>query len=41
MNYLAHLYLSGDSDEIKLGNFIGDYVKGNKYQNYPCDKPKF
>ena len=35
MNYLAHLYLSGDSDEIKLGNFIGDYVKGNKYLNYP------
>ena len=35
MNYLAHLYLSGDSDEIKLGNFIGDYVKGNKHQNYP------
>jgi len=34
MNYLAHLYLSGDSDDIKLGNFIGDYVKGNKYQNY-------
>lgn len=35
MNYLAHLYLSGDSADIKLGNFIGDYVKGNKYQNYP------
>lgn len=35
MNYLAHLYLSGDSDEIKLGNFIGDYVKGNKYLHYP------
>jgi acyl carrier protein phosphodiesterase len=35
MNYLAHIYLSGDSDEIKLGNFIGDYVKGNKYQDYP------
>lgn len=35
MNYLAHLYLSGDSEEIQLGNFIGDYVKGNKYQNYP------
>ncbi len=35
MNYLAHIYLSGDSDEIKLGNFIGDYVKGNKYNNYP------
>ncbi len=35
MNYLAHLYLSGDSDEVKLGNFIGDYVKGNKYQKFP------
>ncbi len=35
MNYLAHIYLSGDSDEVKLGNFIGDYVKGNKYQDYP------
>lgn len=35
MNYLAHLYLSGESDEIKLGNFIADFVKGNKYLNYP------
>jgi acyl carrier protein phosphodiesterase len=35
MNFLAHLYLSGDSDEIKLGNFIGDFVKGNKYQLFP------
>ena len=35
MNYLAHLYLSGDSDEVQLGNFIGDFVKGNKHQNYP------
>lgn len=35
MNYLAHLYLSGDSDDIKLGNFIGDFVKGNQYLDYP------
>lgn len=35
MNYLAHLYLSGESDEVKIGNFIGDFVKGNKYQNFP------
>ncbi len=35
MNYLAHLYLSGDSDEIKVGNFIADHVKGNKYLQYP------
>ena len=35
MNYLAHLYLSGSSDKLKLGNFIGDYVKGKKYFQYP------
>lgn len=35
MNYLAHIYLSGESDEIKIGNFIGDYVKGGKYRDYP------
>lgn len=35
MNYLAHLYLSGNSDEIRIGNFIGDYVKGNKYLKFP------
>ena len=34
MNYLAHLYLSGDSEEIKLGNFIGDFVKGSRHQHY-------
>lgn len=35
VNYLAHIYLSGESDEIMLGNFIGDYVKGNKYNDFP------
>jgi len=35
MNYLAHLYLSGESDEIMLGNFIADFVKGNKHKKYP------
>ena len=28
MNYLAHIYLSGDNDEIKIGSFLGDWVKG-------------
>ncbi len=28
MNFLAHLYLSGDNHKIMLGNFIGDFVKG-------------
>ena len=34
MNYLAHLYLSGDSEKLLVGNFIGDYVKGNRYLQY-------
>ncbi len=28
MNFLAHIYLSGDDDNIKIGNFLGDFVKG-------------
>ena len=35
MNYLAHIYLSGESEEIKVGNFIGDFVKGNQHQQFP------
>jgi acyl carrier protein phosphodiesterase len=35
MNYLAHLYLSGESEKLLVGNFIGDYVKGNAFQQYP------
>ena len=35
MNYLAHLYLSGNDDELKLGNFIGDSVRGSDLSMYP------
>jgi acyl carrier protein phosphodiesterase len=28
MNFLAHLYLSGNDPEIMIGNFIGDFVRG-------------
>ncbi|QIA07192.1 acyl carrier protein phosphodiesterase [Draconibacterium halophilum] len=34
MNYLAHLHLSGESEKMLVGNFIGDYIKGNKYLQY-------
>ena len=37
MNYLAHTYLSGDNDNIKVGNFLGDWVKGSDYLKYPED----
>jgi len=35
MNFLAHLYLSGDNKEVRLGNFIGDAVKGNSLDRFP------
>ena len=35
MNFLAHIYLSGDDEELMIGNFIADFVKGNKKNDYP------
>lgn len=35
MNFLAHLYLSGSDINIRLGNFIGDYVKGKHFESFP------
>lgn len=34
MNFLAHIYLSGDSPGIMVGNFIGDFVKGSQLEKY-------
>lgn len=34
MNFLAHLYLSKRADDLMIGNFIGDAVKGNNFNNY-------
>src|SRR5260221_5211337 len=28
MNYLVHFLLAGDDDELRLGNLLGDFVKG-------------
>lgn len=39
MNFLAHIYLSGNDEEIKIGNFMGDYIKGKAFHIYP-DKIK-
>ena len=35
MNFLGHLYLSGDDEKRITGNFIGDFVKGNNFLKYP------
>ena len=35
MNFLAHIYLSGNNDYIKIGNFMADGIKGDDYNNFP------
>lgn len=35
MNFLAHIYLSGNDDLIKIGNFMADGIRGKDYENYP------
>ena len=32
MNFLAHIYLSGDNELITIGNFVADAIRGNKYK---------
>jgi acyl carrier protein phosphodiesterase len=46
MNFLAHIYLSGDNDLIKIGNFMADGIRGNNLKiilwmfrkNYPSSR---
>lgn len=40
MNYLAHIYLSGENTDIQIGNFMGDAVKGRKYEDYALNLKK-
>ena len=35
MNFLAHIYLSGEDEGVTIGNFIADGIKGKRYQKYP------
>lgn len=34
MNYLAHVYLSGNNKDVAVGNFIADSIKGNNYKKF-------
>jgi len=40
MNFLAHIYLSGDNEGVTIGNFIADGIKGKKYTKYPLEIQK-
>ena len=35
MNFLAHIYLSGENDLVKIGNFMADGIRGNDYLKFP------
>lgn len=35
MNFLAHIYLSFNDEEVSIGNFIADSIRGNKYKHLP------
>lgn len=37
MNFLAHVYLSGENELIRVGNFLGDWIKGSDYKKYPFE----
>jgi len=35
MNYLAHLYLSGEDDAVRFGNYLGDHLRRSQWAQYP------
>jgi acyl carrier protein phosphodiesterase len=40
MNFLAHIYLSGDNDLIKIGNFMADGIRGKQFETFPMEIQK-
>jgi acyl carrier protein phosphodiesterase len=37
MNFLAHIYLSGNNDLLQIGNFMADGIRGKDYLKFPAD----
>lgn len=35
MNFLAHIYLSGNNELLKIGNFMADGIRGKDYMHFP------
>src|SRR5512137_1136286 len=35
MNFLFHMLLSGDDEQLLVGNFMGDFVKGSLEGRFP------
>lgn len=40
MNFLAHIFLSGNNDLIKIGNFMADGIRGKHFDEFPTDVQK-
>tara|TARA_B100001109_G_C18807517_1_gene448021 strand:+ start:53 stop:637 length:585 start_codon:yes stop_codon:yes gene_type:complete len=40
LNYLAHIFLSGNNDLLKVGNFLGDFVRSKDQKKYSTEIQK-
>jgi acyl carrier protein phosphodiesterase len=40
MNFLAHIFLSGDDELLKIGNFMADGIRGKQYEHFPLSIQK-
>ncbi|MFK7000042.1 acyl carrier protein phosphodiesterase [Flavobacterium oreochromis] len=40
MNFLAHIYLSGENELLKIGNFMADGVRGKEYTKFDLEIQK-
>jgi acyl carrier protein phosphodiesterase len=36
MNFLFHMFLSGDDEQLLVGNFMGDFIKGTLTGRFPA-----
>ena len=40
MNFLAHIFLSNSDNQVTIGNFIADGIRGKRYKKYPINIQK-
>lgn len=40
MNFLAHIFLSGKNEFVKIGNFMADGIRGKQFEKYPHEIQK-
>jgi acyl carrier protein phosphodiesterase len=40
MNFLAHIFLSNNDNQITIGNFSADGIRGKRYKKYPIEIQK-